>query len=312
MRWLALFISIFSCCTLAQDLQLMQLSSFDGHWLNPAITGKDNCTIARLIDRHQWLGIKGAPATQSLGLEYPVKRNNQIHGLGSMVFYDKNGPSANMGLYIDYAFHVIVNKRKDIRLSLGLRPGMAQASTDQRSFTAGLDDPVVTGNNISAWIFDAATGFMLYNPVFSIGFAVSHLIPGQQYNHINLMNETTRLFILHSGYRFNQIARKTLIEPSVIFLFNDNFWKQVIFHTKTTWNEEFWGKLSFQTLFDNMGGNYNSLAASIGVNLVKYSFGYQFEVGLNKLQSQHFGSHSFMVQYQLCRNNIPCPTYSSR
>jgi len=70
--------------------------------INPGYAGsRGNLSITGLV-RQQWVGINGAPSTQSLSLHSPIYNDNM--GLGLSIVNDKVGPIHQTMLFADYSY----------------------------------------------------------------------------------------------------------------------------------------------------------------------------------------------------------------
>lgn len=79
--------------TSQQDLGYTQFS-WDQLVINPAYSGSKDALSARMFYRTQWVGIEGAPSSQSLSLHSPMF-NNRMGG-GLTIIHDQIGVSRNM------------------------------------------------------------------------------------------------------------------------------------------------------------------------------------------------------------------------
>jgi len=85
--------------------------------VNPAYAGSTESLSANILHRSQWVGITGAPTTQTLTLQGPLKSKNI--GLGLTVTNDKIGPVSQLIISGDFAYRLKLNETT--RLSFGLK-----------------------------------------------------------------------------------------------------------------------------------------------------------------------------------------------
>jgi len=89
--------------------------------VNPAYAGSRGVLNASALGRFQWVGIDGAPVTQTVYLHSPL--TNEKMGLGFNVTNDKIGPLNNTYVVGSYSYTLKVNERGD-KLSFGASAGV--------------------------------------------------------------------------------------------------------------------------------------------------------------------------------------------
>ena len=91
----------------AQQDPMFSQYMFNTLSLNPAYAGSSDLISATAITRHQWMGIKGAPQTQTLAIHSPLK--HQI-GLGVSIIRDQAGPVNNLSAQADISYNIKITK----------------------------------------------------------------------------------------------------------------------------------------------------------------------------------------------------------
>lgn len=117
-RWVLWGFALCSVLSLyaQQDAQYTQYM-YNTVSVNPAYAGsRGHLSIAALY-RNQWLGLEGAPETQTLNLHTPVGYHGV--GMGVSVVNDKIGPTSET--YFDVDFSYTVRTSSDARLSFGIK-----------------------------------------------------------------------------------------------------------------------------------------------------------------------------------------------
>jgi hypothetical protein len=92
---------------------------FNTMTINPAYAGTRNVLSASLLHRSQWLGIDGAPETQTLSVHSPI-RDGQM-GLGLNIVHDKIGPATTTRFNGNYSYILPIDRYTS--LSLGVSAG---------------------------------------------------------------------------------------------------------------------------------------------------------------------------------------------
>ena len=141
---IVLVISSFEFATAQQDAQYTQYM-YNTIVVNPAYAGSRGVFSAAALYRSQWVGLDGAPTTQTLNLNSPVSKRV---GLGLSIVNDEIGNGTNQDTYIDAAFSYSIPTGRDGKLSFGLKAGGHFLNLDfnklanyrQESTPAGIDD----------------------------------------------------------------------------------------------------------------------------------------------------------------------------
>ncbi len=291
----------------AQELPVYQQYLLNPNLINPALTGYTGCTSFLLTDRHQWIGIQGAPSTQMIGLQTVYASNpNKMHGAGINLYHDHNGAFRKGGGDILYSYHFIVNNRKKIKLGLGLSVSVFQNSINESDFT-DVYDPVISGNVIRELVPDAGAGIFVYSPGFYAGLSGIRLLALPL-----TIQETERHFYLNSGIKLGKLHPAVEFEPSFLLKVTESFKRQIDINIKATFYEKYWYTLSYRNNITTFPLQSISLMSVIGLALENFTFAYVFDLGLTKIQLHNYGSHEFMIKYNICRsdiNDLNCPTY---
>jgi type IX secretion system PorP/SprF family membrane protein len=303
--FLPLILLSFTLLAKSQQLPVMQQYILQPSLLNPAITGSSECSRFKLMDRHQWLGFADAPKTQILTAETTLTSKTSSHGLGLHLFNDVNGAQKQLGGNAIYAFHFYLNRRKTLKMGLGLSVTVYQLALDERDFTQ-IFDPIVSRNITREINFDASTGVYIYHNKFFAGFSAVQLLPALSSFH---PYTNTRSFYVYSGTNLTFHGQDFSFHPSVLYCFNQEGEMHIDLNPGFVYKENYWIIFSYRHLLNEFPGQPNSLVTYLGLNYKNFSFGYGFDFGLTALQKHHFGSHEFTVGYKICPYKCPCSAY---
>ena len=93
---------------------------FNEMFINPAYAGSRDNISATAVYRNQWVGIDGAPITQTLSAHAPL-RNKRI-GVGLSLLNEKIGVTHDMAAFANYAYRIPLHD--DAVLSMGIQAGL--------------------------------------------------------------------------------------------------------------------------------------------------------------------------------------------
>lgn len=140
---------------------------------NPAYAGSKEHMSATVLHRTQWIGLEGAPTTQTITLHTPLKGNRVA--IGGSLLHDNIGPTKDIKLSGYYAYRINFNETS--KLSFGVSATYNNWRTDfsQLNLNSPVDPPFST---YSRNLFNAGAGIFYYNKNFYAGLSVPHLLNG--------------------------------------------------------------------------------------------------------------------------------------
>ena len=112
--------------------------------VNPAYAGSRGVMSISGLHRSQWVGLDGAPRTQTLSMNTPIGESNRV-GLGVSIVNDEIGPTQETYFDIDFSYTIPTS---DVgKLSFGLKAGGHLLNVDfQRLSKFDVNDPSFENN----------------------------------------------------------------------------------------------------------------------------------------------------------------------
>jgi type IX secretion system PorP/SprF family membrane protein len=182
--------------------------------VNPGYAGsRDALSITGLL-REQWVGIDGAPSTQSLTLHSPIYNDNM--GLGLSVVNDRVGPIHQTMLFADYSYSI--QTTANAKLAFGLKAGVNILQADLlalHSNNAG--DPAIY-NADNKLLPNVGVGIYYYSDKGYVGLSAPKLLQQsiQSYNNGTVQeNIERRHYFLIGGYVFD-LSENIKFKPSFL------------------------------------------------------------------------------------------------
>ena len=77
---------------------------FNEMYINPAYAGSRESISATLLYRNQWVGVEGAPKTQTFSIHAPVKMKKI--GVGIIARNERIGVTKQTNIFLDYAYRI--------------------------------------------------------------------------------------------------------------------------------------------------------------------------------------------------------------
>ncbi len=221
-----------------QDAQYTQYM-YNTISVNPAYAGSRGMFSIAALHRSQWVGLDGAPTTQTLNFHTPVSEHV---GLGLSVVNDEIGNGTNQDTYIDAAFSYTVNTSEEGKLSFGLKAGGHLFNVDftkLRNYGAESNLPNID-NKFSP---NFGAGIYYHTDQFYAGLSVPNFLQTEHFDssdsnsssliaqeRMNLYLITGYVFDLNPNVKFKPAAlvkavkgAPLQVDLSANFLFNDKF-----------------------------------------------------------------------------------------
>ena len=180
--------------------------------VNPAYAGQRETLSVVGLNRSQWVGIDGAPLTQSLGIHSPL-RNERV-GLGLNIVRDALGPATETFVDANFSYTIPLNAN-DLKLSFGVKGGLHILDTD---WSKGIfQNPDVAFNqNLNLTSPMVGAGVYMHTRKWYLGFAIPNFLETDHYDDFEESVATERMhFYLIGGYVFN-LNESTELKPAFL------------------------------------------------------------------------------------------------
>lgn len=255
--------------------------------IQPAYAGISGSLNITGISRAQWVGFEGAPNTNTLTINGPLRRFNV--GLGLSIVNDKWGPIRQNGVYVDYAYRVKL--RQDQFLSFGLKGGF-------NIYQAYLTDIVVNDPNDPVFAYDVnfkflpnlGVGIMWHSDRFFLGVSSPKILK----NRIQSQNtETVYREVLHfygmGGYVFF-LSDVLKFKPTILYRWAERTPSFADFSGSFLLYDRVWIGATYRLK------NSYGLIFQFNVN-TQLKFGYSYDQTTFHPTQVNSGTHEFLISY---------------
>ena len=217
---LNILILIFLCflsnqtVTAQQDAQYTQYM-YNTLSVNPAYAGSRDMLSAVLLHRSQWVGVDGAPTTQTLSGHTPL---NEKVGVGLNIMNDRIGPARET--VVDGNFSYSLEVFDEAKLNFGLKAGAHLLDVDySRLNIYDETDASFQPNNVDQKISpQVGLGVMLYSDKFYVGLSTPNLLETEHFdespNGSSVAKERIGYYLI-SGYVFD-ISSDVKFKPAIL------------------------------------------------------------------------------------------------
>ncbi len=255
--------------------------------VNSAYAGSRGHVTVTGVHRSQWIGIDGAPKSQTLSFDSPIGKNV---GLGISIVNDQLGPSHET--YFDANFSYSIKTSETHKLSFGIKGGVRLFDIDWSRGRRQTSNDNLFQENISRILPTVGAGIYFHGEKSYLGVSIPNFFTDQHYDDIQQSVAAERLHLFVIGGLVMDLSETLKFKPA--FLFKHVTGSPVIadlsanfmFHEKLRlgvayrWDDAFSGLAGFQIS-------------------PKLLIGYAYDYTNTELQKVTSGSHELMLRYEL-------------
>ncbi|PCJ26179.1 MAG: hypothetical protein COA97_06430 [Flavobacteriales bacterium] len=285
-----------------QDPQY-SLYMFNPLGVNPGYAGSREVLSTVLVHRSQWMGIEGAPTTQVLAINTPLK--NKRMGVGLQFVNDEIGPHTTQNLSASYAYRIKIGRGK---LAFGLRAGIINYNYNWNKIEYIDQEDVIPETAPESFMRPNFDFGLYYNTrTFYMGMAVDHINTAQ----FNLLSNQDTIYSAARAYANLKIT------IGKAFVLNDNLVLKTSFLLRGTRSA---GNLDINTslliknriLFGISLRTSDALVLMTEINLSKnLRMGIAYDVDGSGIAKSTSGSLEVFVGYDigLFKSKVVSPRY---
>ena len=269
----------------AQQQAMFSQYMFNGLAINPAYAGSQESLSMTALMREQWVGLEGAPSTQTFSAHTPFEKKRI--GVGLMVLHDKIGVTDQTGVYGSYAYKIPVHNGE---LSLGLQAGFTHYNA--RFSEVSLTDPTFQGGDISEIHPNFGAGVYYSRDRFYAGISAPQLVQSKfDKNNHDSKAKIIRHYFIQTGYVFD-LSQNLKLKPNLLVKMVEGAPLEFDLNANL-----------FMHDLVGLGVSWRSLDAIVMLFQIqiteKLQFGYAYDFGTTDLRRAHSGSHEFYLNYRL-------------
>jgi type IX secretion system PorP/SprF family membrane protein len=225
-----------------QDAQYTQYM-FNTMSVNPAYAGSRGQLSVAALYRAQWVGVYGAPTTQTLNLHSPIRNSNLGYGLS--IVNDEIGDGTVQETYFDAVLSYTIDVSLEGKLSFGLKAGGNLLNFDFTKLRNFDVEPVNSDNIENRFSPNIGIGMYYHTNKFYAGLSAPNLLQTEHFdnsqrdaNSVQFLSKERINFYLITGYVFDlngnlkfkpALLTKVVggaplqVDLSANFMFNDRF-----------------------------------------------------------------------------------------
>ena len=278
-----------------QDAQFTQYM-YNTITINPAYAESRGALSIFALHRTQWVGLDGAPVTNTVSMNTPFNESNL--GLGISIVNDKIGPTQENTISADVSYSI--HTSETFKLSFGMKATANLFSLDVNKLNPVDNDPSLHDFN-NKFTPNIGAGIYLHSDKAYVGFSVPNFIETNRYNdnEVAIFKEKINYYLM-GGYVFT-ISNDIQFKPAGLLKLvqgaplqadisaNFMFIEKLTVGIAYRWSAAMSGMVGFQI--------------SEGLHI-----GYGYDLETTNLDRYNSGSHEVFLRYDLFKNNTRMTT----
>ena len=272
-----------------QDAQFTQYM-YNTININPAYAGSRGALSLFALHRTQWVGLDGAPVTNTVSLNTPINESNL--GLGVSLINDKIGPTTENAISADLSY--TLQTSETWKLSFGIKATANLFDLDPSKLNpVDATDPSL--QNYSKFSPNIGAGLYLHSDKAYVGISIPNFIQTNRYNdnEVAIFKEKINYYLI-TGYVFD-LNDYVKFKPALL----TKMVKGAPLQVDVSGNFMFFDKLTLGVAYRWSA----SVSAMVGFQITDGLYaGYGYDKETTNLQKYNSGSHEIFLRYELFNN----------
>ena len=273
-----------------QDAQFTQYM-YNTININPAYAGSRGVMSIFALHRTQWVGLDGAPVTNTASINTPLNTKNL--GLGVSIINDKIGPTDENTISADLSYTVPTSEK--FKLSFGLKATANLFSLDASKLNPVQSDPSIRDYN-NKFTPNVGAGIYYHSDKAYVGLSIPNFIETSRYddNEVAIFKEKITYYLI-GGYVFD-LDYNLKFKPALLTKMVSGAPLQVDVSGNFLINEKFTVGVAYRWSA--------AVSAMVGFQITDGLYiGYGYDLETTRLANYNAGSHEVFLRYDIFKNN---------
>ena len=293
------FIALFIVgrVAIAQQQAMFSQYMYNGLAINPAYAGSQESASMTALMRQQWVGMEGAPSTQTFSAHMPVEKKRI--GFGLMLLHDRIAVTDQTGVYGSYAYKIPLRKGQ---LALGIQAGFTYYSSTFSEVS--LTDHTFANADVSEFHPNFGFGAYYTTEKFYAGFSIPQLVQVKlDRENPDVNGLILRHYFVHTGYVFD-LNQDFKLKPNVLIKMVPGAPLEFDLNVNLYYKNLLGLGLSWRTM--------DAFVVLLQVQITnKLQFGYAYDITTTDVRKVSYGSHEIFLNYRfsLSKEKVITPRY---
>lgn len=288
-----IFLLVFLSGYGQQDAQFTQYM-YNTININPGYAGSREAMSVFAMHRTQWVGLDGAPITNTASVNTPINGSNV--GLGVSIINDRIGPSDENNIAIDFSYSINTSDR--YKLSFGLKASANLLNIDFNKLSQYDQNDYAFQTNIdNKFSPNIGVGFYLHSDNTYVGLSAPYLLETKHFDRYaatgansHVAKENINLYLI-AGHVLD-LSYNVKFKPSLLTKYVQGAPLQVDLSTNFMFNDKFVAGLAYRWSA--------AVSAMVGFQASDSWFiGYGYDLETTRLSNYNSGSHEIFLRYEL-------------
>jgi len=293
MRHLFRIIAVYLIMVFGEDAFCQQLPQFSQYMyntisINPAYAGAREIMVLNVLNRNQWIGVNGAPVTQTLSVNTSIPGSNL--GIGLSLINDQLGYDKTFYGFADVSYTLNFN---DLYwLAFGIKVGASKFNLDDGILNDPEynNDPYLSQVNFN-WNPNFGIGVYFRGDKFYLGLSSPKMVSRNTNNQQEFLPTERPSYYFNGGYLFDFYTSNIKFKPTFLVKYTNGAPVTVDLTGNILFNEKLWLGLAYRT-GDSFGAMAN-FRISRGL-----SIGYAYDYVTSDLGNFSPGSNEIIINYE--------------
>ncbi|MBW4362184.1 PorP/SprF family type IX secretion system membrane protein [Flavobacterium taihuense] len=260
--------------------------------VNPAYAGSRGALSFFALHRTQWVGLDGAPVSNTVSVNTPF--NNSKLGLGLSIVNDEIGPSTSNALSADISYTLPVSE--SFKLSFGIKGTANLFSIDIAKLNPSDQTDPQFQNIDNEFSPNIGAGLYLHSDKAYIGFSIPNILETDAYNDndVAIYKEKMNYYLI-GGYVF-ELSPSLKFKPAFMTKLVEGSPLQVDVSANFMFNEKLTAGLAYRWSA--------AMSAMVGFQISDgFYVGYSYDFETTELDNYNSGSHEIFLRYEIFKKN---------
>lgn len=274
-----------------QDAQFTQYM-YNTININPAYAGSRGAMSIFALHRTQWVGLDGAPTTNTASINTPIANSNL--GLGVSIVNDEIGPTVENTISADLSYTIPTSEH--FKLSFGMKATANIFNLDVSKLNPVSQGDLQFQNLNNVFTPNIGAGIYYHSDKAYVGLSVPNFIQTNRYddNEIAIFKEKINYYLM-AGYVFD-LSYDIKFKPAIL--------------AKLVEGAPLQADVSANFMFVDkvvVGLAYRwsaAMSAMVGFQVTDGLYiGYGYDLETTRLENYNSGSHEVFLRFELFKNN---------